>query len=398
VQYVVIIPDGMADEPVEELGGRTPLEAARTPAMDTLAKWGRSGLVRTIPPGSEPGSDAANLSLLGYDPRKYITGRAPLEAASIGVDLAPGEVAFRCNLVTLGDGVMVDYSAGAIGSSEAAELIAAVQAELGGGDFSFYPGVSYRHLMVSSIDDLERVKCTPPHDILGRPVEKYLPRGGGAAGRLQELTELSRDVLAPHEVNSVRVDLGENPANSIWLWGQGRRPEMETFEERYGVTGAMISAVDLLRGIGIYIGLEVIDVPGATGGLDTDYEAKGRAAVEALEEHQLVFVHVEATDEAGHSGNADAKVHAIEEVDSKVIAPVLEHVQGRPGFRVLVAADHPTPVSARTHTAAPVPFVIFGEGVEHNGAEELTEAASAGTGLLVKKGHELMGAFLKEST
>lgn len=398
MQYIVIIPDGMADEPVEELGGRTPLDAARTPAMDTLVKWGRCGLVRTIPPGCEPGSDAANLSLLGYDPRKYITGRAPLEAASIGVDLRADEVAFRCNLVTLGDGVMVDYSAGAIGSSEAAELIAAVQAELGGSDFNFYAGVSYRHLMVSSIDGLERARCTPPHDILGQPVEKYLPRGGGAASRLQELIARSPEVLAGHEVNSVRVDLGENPANSIWLWGQGRRPEMDTFEERFGVTGAMISAVDLLRGIGIYLGFEVIDVPGATGGLDTDYAAKGRAAVEALENHQFVFVHVEATDEAGHSGNADEKLHAIEEVDEKVVTPVLERVQGQPGFRVLVVADHPTPVAVRTHTADPTPFVIFGEGVEHNGADRMTEAEASGTGLLIKRGHDLMGGFLEENS
>jgi 2,3-bisphosphoglycerate-independent phosphoglycerate mutase len=364
--------------------------------MDTLSRWGRVGLVRTIPRGVAPGSDAANLSLLGYDPRKCLTGRAPLEAASIGVDLADEDVAFRCNLVTLGDGVMIDYSAGSISNSEASRIVESLQALAPADEFRFYPGVSYRNLMVTRSPRMNRVKCTPPHDILGELVAGHMPRGGAAGRRLCELIAGSMELLARHEVNAVRVDLGENPANAIWLWGQGRRPRIDSFKKRYGVTGAMISAVDLLRGIGIYLGFEIISVPGATGGLDTDYAAKGRAAVEALDRHQLVFVHVEAPDEAGHGGKAQEKLRAIEEVDSKVVRPVLERVQGKPGYRVLVAADHPTPVRMRTHTGDPTPFVIFGEGVEHNGAESFSEAAAAGTGLLVRRGWDLMREFLGE--
>ncbi len=384
----------MADEPLDELAGRTPLQAARTPAMDTLAQWGSVGLVRTIPGGMEPGSDAANLSLLGYNPKKFLTGRAPLEAASMGVELGPDEVAFRCNLVTLGDGVMVDYSAGSILSEESHSIMATVQEALGGEDFNFYPGVSYRHLMVSSLKGLDKAKCTPPHDILGKPIEKFMPRGGPAARKLCELTEKSLELLPSHEVNAVRLDLAENPANAVWFWGQGRRLELESFEDRFGITGAVISAVDLLRGIGVCLGLEVLDVEGATGGLDTDYAAKGRAAVEAMASHQFLFVHIEAPDEAGHAGKAQEKVRAIEEVDARVLAPVLEAVQGKPGFRVMVTPDHPTPVRIRTHTSGEVPFVMFGEGIEHNGADSFSEATAEGTGLLVKKGWTLMARFL----
>lgn len=344
---LLLVPDGMADEPQDALDGRTPLEAADTPAMDALARGGTVGLVRTVPPGMPAGSDVANLSVLGYDPAAVYTGRAPLEAASIGVELRPGDVAYRCNLVTVVDGVMKDHTAGQISSLDGRRLVAALQAALGGDAFEFHAGVSYRNLMVwrGGVP----VPCTPPHDILDRPVAGYLPGAaaavtGDAVATLRGLQAAAREVLAPLR-----------PHTEIWLWGEGRAPRLPDFRALHGLTGAVVGAVDLVRGIGRCAGLTVFDVPGATGDLETDYGAKGRAALAALEDHDLVWVHVEAPDEASHRGDLVEKIRAIERVDREVLTPVLECADPP---AVMVLPDHPTPLQLRTHTATPVPFVI----------------------------------------
>jgi 2,3-bisphosphoglycerate-independent phosphoglycerate mutase len=381
---VLLVPDGMADHAQQALGGRTPLEAADTPAMDALARQGIVGRVRTVPAGMAAGSDVANLSVLGYDPEAVYGGRSPLEAASIGVELEPGDVAYRCNFVTIVDGVMKDNTAGHIDSAEARRLIAALQDALGDERFEFHAGVSYRNLLVWRGGEL--VTCTPPHDILDHPVAPHLPRSstGGAGAVLRSLGERAREV-----VGRLRPD------TEIWLWGEGRRPSMPTFGELYDVTGAVVAAVDLVRGIGRYAGLEVLDVPGATGDLHTDYGAKGRAACRALREHDLVWVHVEAPDEASHMGSLDEKIRAIERVDHEVLSPLLEAAE-RP--LILVLPDHLTPLATRTHAADPVPFVIGApRGVLGGGASAFSEPAAAGTGLTVGTGPELMRLFLQAS-
>ncbi|MEE4275959.1 MAG: 2,3-bisphosphoglycerate-independent phosphoglycerate mutase [Thermoleophilia bacterium] len=437
---LLLVPDGMADEPQEALGGRTPLEAADTPAMDALARGGTAGLVQTVPPGMPAGSDVANLSALGYDPRAVYTGRSPLEAASIGVELGPGDVAYRCNLVTVVDGVMKDHTAGQVSSAEGRRLVAALQAALGGGAFEFHPGVSYRNLMVWRGGAV--VPCTPPHDILDRPVAGYLPGAvgeaaaeggaagaseGGAAGaaegpaagtaaaELRELLAAARGVLAPLR-----------PGTEMWLWGEGTAPRLPAFRELHGLSGAVVGAVDLVRGIGRCAGLTVLDVPGATGDLDTDYGAKARAALEALEDHEFVWVHVEAPDEASHQGDLAEKIRAIERVDHEVLAPLLAAADPP---AVMVLPDHHTPLRLRTHAADPVPFVIgvpprcapaggataAGAGADAGGAAvsgagpdaaargpgragagglAFGESEAAGTGLTVATGPDLMRLFL----
>jgi 2,3-bisphosphoglycerate-independent phosphoglycerate mutase len=383
---VLLVPDGMADEPLAELGGRTPLAVAETPNMDRLARRGTMGLVHTVPEGMKPSSDVANLSVLGYDPAAVYSGRSPLEAASIGVDLGPGDVAYRCNLVTIVDGVMKDHAAGYITTDESRRCIAALQAALGGGAFEFHPGVSYRNLMVWRGGAL--VPCTPPHDILDRPVEGYLPgaqagAGGDPAARaLADLQRRADEVLA-----TVR------PATSAWFWGEGTAPAMPSFEGLYGLSGAVVGAVDLIRGIGRYAGLEVLEVPGATGDLATDYGAKARAAVAALERHDFVWIHVEAPDEAGHMGDLREKIRAIERVDAEVLGPVLASPQ-RPA--VLVLPDHYTLLRTRTHAGRAVPFA-FARGAaagEAASVRRYSEAEAEAAGVVVPDGPTLVRLFL----
>jgi len=393
MKYVVIIPDGFADRPLGILKGRTPIEAANTPCMDEMARGGQVGLVNNVPRGMEPGSDVACMNLMGYDPKVYHTGRAPLEAVSLGVELGDDEIAFRANLVTVTEGMMVDYAAGHIKSGEAAVLIAALCEELAGEPLQLHAGTSYRHLMVTAESETLKARTTPPHDFTGKPLEGHWPRGKGA-GFLRRVMDRSAEVLAGHDVNEVRVSLGENPANMIWLWGGGTRPHLPSFREKWGLNGAMITAVDLLRSLGMLTGLDILKVPGATGYLDTDYGAKGAAAVEALERHDIVVVHIEAPDEAGHGGKALAKLKSLERIDEEIVGPLAEMARGRGDVRVLISADHATPVELRTHTPEAVPFMLWGEGVEPNGAAAFCEIAAKDTGLREKKGHRLMARLL----
>lgn len=395
MKYCIIVPDGMADLPQESLGGKTPIEAAYTPHLDSLVRQGVLGLGRFVPRGMEPGSDVAHLSILGYDPAKYYTGRGPLEAASMNLELGVGDLAFRCSLVTVSDGRMADYSAGKITNKEARVLIELLNQELGNEEISFYPGVSYRNLMVLRGRRKLKVKCTPPHDIIGQPIKSFLPKGRDAAF-LRELMAKSETILAAHEVNEVRTDLGENPANTIWLWGGGPRPRPANFEERFGLRGAAIAAVDLIRGIAKYLGFDLIEVPGATGYLDTNYGGKGEAACKALADYELVLVHVEAPDEASHEGDVQAKMEAIEKVDKFVIAPIMALADKLKHVRVMVAADHFTPIVTQTHVSDPSPFAIAGEGIGSMGITHFSEALADKSGLRFEKGHELIDYFLGE--
>jgi 2,3-bisphosphoglycerate-independent phosphoglycerate mutase len=393
VKYAIVVPDGMADHPIERLGGRTPLEAAAKPNLDRLAREGRLGLVSHTPKGLPPGSDVALLSVLGYDPTQGYTGRAPLEAASMGIDLQPGETAFRCNLITAAADTLADHSAGHISSQEAAVLVGLLNQKLGSEVIHFHPGVGYRHLMVYRGPKPIRAECTPPHDILDQSIAKHLPRGQGAE-ILTDLMKRSRDLLGPTDINDVRIDLGQNPANMIWLWGGGTRPQFRAFQDTYGRRAAVIAAVDLVRGIAVTLGMDVIQVEGATGYIQTNYAGKGRAAVEALRDHDLVFVHIEAPDEAGHQGNIQAKVDAIEAIDKHIVGPLADALAAMGDHRLLVLPDHPTPIDLRTHVAEPVPFAYAGSGVGEPSRRLYTEANAAETGLLIDPGYRLMGIFL----
>ncbi len=407
MKYAIIVPDGMADRPLERLGGRTPLEAASTPHMDRVAAEGRLGLVCHTPKSLPPGSDVALLSLLGYDPTECYTGRAPLEAASMGIELAPGEMAFRCNLVTVDEGRMADHSAGHISSAEGATLIELLSRTLreappdsspsfDADAITFYPGVGYRHLLVYRGKEPIAPKCTPPHDIIGQPVRKHWPRGKGAR-LLRNIMQWSAEVLAHTDINDVRIDLGENPATMIWLWGGGTRPHLEPFRQRYGRSGIAIAAVDLVKGIAISLGMDAPAIEGATGYLETNYAAKGQAAIAALGDHDLVFVHIEAPDEAGHQGNIQAKVDAIEAVDQHVVGPLHAALEAGGDYRLMVLPDHPTPIAIRTHVADPVPFAWCGTGVAEASGSPMTESAAADTGLRISPGHSLMSVFLAEA-
>ncbi len=392
MKFAIVVPDGMADRPLERLGGRTPLEAASTPAMDRVARCGRLGLVRHTYRSLPAGSDVAMLSVLGYDPGKCYTGRAPLEAASMGVELGPGQVAYRCNLVTVDEGVMADHSGGHISTREAEVLVTLLNESLGGEGVRFYTGVGYRHLMLYVGPERLEATCTPPHDILEQPISRHLPRGRGAK-LLRRLMEASREILTNTDINEVRIDLGENPANMIWLWGGGTRPDLVPFERLYGKRAAVVAAVDLVRGLAVCSGLEVIEVEGATGDLHTNYEGKGQGAIAALEDHDMVIVHVEAPDEASHLGDIQAKVDAIEAVDRHVVAPLLEALEGR-DYRLLVLPDHPTPIETRTHAVGAVPFALCGSDIAEPSGRLYTEANAAETGLTVEPGHRLMEVFL----
>ncbi len=397
MKYIVLLGDGMPDEKIEVLGGKTPLQFASTANMDRMARLGKFGLARTVPDGFPPGSDVANLSVFGYDPGVYYTGRSPLEAASIGVALGPDDVAFRLNLVNLqtrgGRLYMRDYSSGHISTEEGGELVTQLQNALGDNEFQFYPGVSYRHLMVWR-GGREEMKTTPPHDITGKCVDKYLPQGEGGE-RLIQLMNASREILAGHPVYRKRVQGNKVPANSMWLWGQGKAPKMQTYRERFGLTGAVISAVDLIRGIGVYAGLDIIKVPGATGYVDTNYQGKAEAALKALETSDFVYLHVEAPDESSHSGILEYKIRAIEDFDAKIVGPILEGIRKFGDYRVLCVSDHPTPLRTRTHTATPVPFVIYsGETGPKADLKGFDEESAQASGLFVDEGFRLMEMML----
>jgi 2,3-bisphosphoglycerate-independent phosphoglycerate mutase len=398
MKYLVLIGDGMADRPLVELGGKTPLMAARTPNIDALAQRGEVGLARTIPKGLPKGSEIANLSIFGYDPKRYYTGRGPLEAASIGVQLGPEDVAFRLNLVTLeaigGSVIMEDYSAGHISTEEGKAIIQDLEKELGDSIFHFYPGVSYRHLLVWSGGG-EKLETTPPHDITEQEIGAYLPKGEGA----QELIKLMTDtqiLLKAHPINHKRLQEGMREANATWPWGQGKAPQMPSFAERFGLIGGVISAVDLIKGIGIYAGLEVIAVPGATGYLDTDYLGKAEYGLRAMEKGDFVYIHVEAPDEASHNGDLEAKIAAIEAFDEKVVGTIAMGMEKRGDYRIMVMPDHPTPIELRTHTDDPVPFVIYDSTAKRpSGAGGFDEGEASKSGILIEEGHELMERFIR---
>jgi 2,3-bisphosphoglycerate-independent phosphoglycerate mutase len=393
MKLVVLLGDGMADLPIEALQRRTPLQAAKKPNMDRLAKRGRSGLAQTVPDGFPPGSDVANLSVMGYAPSRHYTGRAPLEAAAMDVQLGAADIAFRCNFVTIEKGIMQDYSAGHISTEEGRELIRALAPLMP--NRKLYAGVSYRNLLVLKAG--AKAVCTPPHDISDQPVASHLPSGPDAE-LLISLMEAAGPVLANHPVNLNRIAAGKRPANAIWLWGQGPAPTMPSFAEKYMLEGAMISAVDLLKGIGRYAGLEVIDVAGATGNIDTNYEGKVEAALQALERLDFVYLHIEAPDEAGHEGDTALKVKSIELFDEKVVGPVIKGLEeSGQDWRVLLLPDHATPISIKTHSRDPVPFTIAGTGVQPDGVERFDETAARQGGYGRVQATELVG-MMKEGT
>jgi 2,3-bisphosphoglycerate-independent phosphoglycerate mutase len=402
MKYIVLVGDGMCDRPIEELGAKTPLEVANIPNMNYIAEKGKVGLTNMIPAKMSPASDVANLSILGYNPRKFYTGRGPLEAANMGIDLEENEVAFRCNLVTISEERMADYSAGHISNQEAKSIIQELNSKLGSDTIKFYPGVSYRHLLVfkcSNKDELEgfvKARCTPPHDIAGKKIQRFLPSKTPQAELLKKMMDDSRRILSESEVNRVRLDLKENPANMIWLWGQGVKPFMPKFSKLYNVEGSIISAVDLIKGIGRIIGLTVIDVPGATGYYDTNYQGKAEYALESLKQKDFVFVHVEAPDEAGHNGDLREKIYSIEKFDKFVVGTVLNHFKSSSEeFRILVLSDHATPVSIKTHSRDYVCFAMYGTDIEPDSVMHFNEKEARLSKFRIDKGHELMEFFIR---
>ena len=394
----------MADRPLDALGGKTPLMAARTPNMDALAQRGEVGLARTIPNGLPKGSEIANLSIFGYDPKRYYTGRGPLEAASIGVRLGPEDIAFRLNLVTLGiiggAVIMEDYSAGHISTEEGGAIIQDLEKELGDSVFHFYPGVSYRHLLVwrgpvEKVEKIEKLETTPPHDIAEQEIGVYLPRGEDARELIKLMTD-TQILLKTHPVNHTRQQEGKREANATWPWGQGRAPQMPSFTERFGLRGGVISAVDLIKGIGICAGLEAIPVPGATGYLDTNYQGKAEYGLRVVEKDDFVYIHVEAPDEASHNGDLKAKIAAIEAFDEKVVGTIVKGMENRGDHRIMVLPDHPTPLELRTHTDDPVPFVIYDSTQKRlSGAAGFDEAEASKSGIAIDEGYELMERFVR---
>lgn len=400
MKTAIIIPDGASDEPREELDGRTPLQAAHTPHMDAVAAAGVVGLANHVPPGFSPGSDVANMSLLGYDPTQHFSGRAPLEAAAQGIELGPHDWAVRCNLVTIVDQIMQEFTAGHIETAEAAALLADLQ-QVAEPRCEFVPGVSYRNLMIYRGDADHaapfgmETRTTPPHDLTDKSVEDAYPRGPGSE-LLHLLMHRSVEAFADHPVNRARIAASKPPATNVWLWGLGKRPALAPFAEQYGATGAMISAVDLLLGLAALIGWDRITPPGATGYLDTNYAAKGAAAVEALATHDVVCVHIEAPDEASHEGRTDAKIAAIEAIDRDIVAPVAAALASGGEHRILITPDHPTTIRTKTHSSEPVPFAACGAGVPVDDATAYHEAAAAASGLRLDEGWRLMGRLLGE--
>ncbi len=400
MRFVLIIPDGSADEPQDCLGGKTPLEAAGLPAMDAVAAAGVVGRANHTPPALPAGSDVANLSLLGYNPLEHFTGRAPLEAAASGIELGPDDWAVRCNLVTIEGGLMREYTAGHISSAEAAALLETVQQRLGSDRLQFYPGVSYRNLLVvrgggQPAPFSPQTLATPPHDLTDQPVAGHYPRGPGSE-LLVRLMDQSAALFAEHPVNVARRTSGKPPATHIWLWGLGRVPRLTPFAQLHGKQGAMITAVDLLRGLAKLIGWRRIDVPGATGYIDTDYAAKGRYAVAALKDTDFVCVHVEATDEASHQGDAAAKIEALRQIDRHIVGPLSAAVRAAHDARILISPDHPTFLRTRTHSYGDVPFAMAGVGIEPDAAVHYDDPTAARSSLVFPEGWKLMGHFLGE--
>jgi len=397
MKYLILLGDGMADEPIAALNGKTPLQVAKTPHMDSLAKKGILGLAQTVPPGFAPGSDVANLSVFGYDPAQYYSGRSPLEAVSMGVELGPDDVAFRINLVWLeahyGKLYMGDFSAGHIGTEDARQLIQSLAQELNDDEFSFYPGISYRHLLVWH-GGRDALQCTPPHDISTQCINDFLPRGEGAESLLH-LMNSAQMLLSQHPVNAARAARDELPANSVWFWGQGRRPQMPTYRQRFNISGAVISAVDLIRGLGVCAGLDILEVPGATGYIDTNYLGKGQVAVAALAQRDFVYVHVEAPDEAAHGGLLEEKIAAIENFDEQVVGTVLKSLDQLGDCRLLVLPDHPTPVELRTHTAKDVPYILFDSRQQKDQRATGYSEESAQATAIRSRGHELLAQLLE---
>ncbi|MDA9777497.1 cofactor-independent phosphoglycerate mutase [Rubripirellula sp.] len=406
MKYVIVIPDGCADEPLEVLGGKTPLEAASVPAMDHLAEIGRVGLSNNTPLHLPAGSEVANLCLLGYDPDQYFTGRAPLEAAAQGIALAPGDWAVRCNLVTIEDQVMKDFTADHITTEEASQLLDSAQKELLshealGGQLEFVTGVSYRNLLLYRGQEgasglfSRDTRTSAPHDLTDLPISNDFPRGPGS-DLLVRLMSRSAKLFAEHPVNLARIAAGKRPATHLWLWGLGDAPTLPSFEQRYGLNGVMITAVDLLRGIAALVGWPRIEVEGATGYLDTDYAAKGRAAVAALTKYDVVCVHIEAPDEASHEGRHDAKIEALEQIDRHIVAPLTEALKNQGDYRILVTPDHPTPCSTKKHSHGLVPLLMAGTNIEPDSESTYCESAAARTGWCYSKGWDLMNELMKK--
>jgi 2,3-bisphosphoglycerate-independent phosphoglycerate mutase len=402
MKYAIIIPDGCADEPQDALEGRTPLQAANLPAMNALAAAGMVGRANHVPASLPAGSDVANLSLLGYNPLEHFTGRAPLEAAAQGIPLGENDWAIRCNLVTVEDQVMRDFTAGHISTEEARQLLATAQEQLGSERLEFIAGVSYRNLLIYRPGSRQApftrdTRATPPHDLTDKEVLDDYPRGPGS-DLLNQLMSDSIDLFAEHPVNVARQQSGKRPATNVWLWGQGKAPSLTAFDKLYGRRGAMITAVDLLRGLAALLGWQRIEVPGATGYLDTDYAAKGRHAIDALDSTDVVCVHIEATDEASHEGNCAAKIKALEEIDRHIVGPLWETLRNQGEYRILVTPDHPTPLRTKTHSHGYVPFVIAGSGVSADAAQTYDEVTAGGSSLAFDEGWKLMRYFLDGAT
>lgn len=400
MKYVVVLCDGMADYPVPALGGKTPMMVAKKPHIDALAAKAEVGLVRTVAPGLKPGSDVANMSVLGFDPHRFYTGRSPLEAASIGIDMKDSDVSLRTNLVTLSDKgepfadkVIEDYCADDISTEEARQLIEAVQAAFGGGEYDFYTGVSYRHCLIWHGGTTELGNMTPPHDITGKVIGPHLSTAE-TARPLLEMMEKSFELLKDHPVNKARVAAGRRPANCIWLWGEGKRPALRPFEALYGIKGGMVSAVDLLKGIANCAGMEVAEVPGATGYIDTDFEGKAKAALDLLTRNDLVYVHFEAPDECGHRNEPENKVKAIEMIDSRVLPILEEGLEQYEDYKILLLPDHPTPIVTRTHASDPVPYLLYQKSAPKTGVDTINEETAKATGIYMENGPAMMPHFL----
>jgi 2,3-bisphosphoglycerate-independent phosphoglycerate mutase len=401
MKYAIVIPDGCADEPIESLGGKTPLEVAKTPHMDEIARRGVCGLSNNTPAHLPAGSEVANLCLLGYDPDRYFTGRAPLEAAAQGIELGPHDWAVRCNLVTINDQIMVDFTADHIGTDQATELLSALQAVVGDQPLQFVPGVSYRNLMIYRGSESKpapfsrETRTRAPHDLTDGPVTEDFPRGPGS-DLLNEWMSRSCEIFRDHAVNRTRIAEGKRPATNVWLWGLGGAPALPAFADRFGVRGVMITAVDLLRGIAALVGWPRIEVAGATGYLDTDYDAKGRAAVAALDEYDLVCVHIEAPDEASHEGRVDAKIEALERIDQAIVGPLVQRLDGgSEPYRILVTPDHPTPCGTKKHSHGMVPLTMCGEGVSSDASDGYDERRATASGLRFDCGWDLMDQFIQ---
>ncbi|MBN1366174.1 MAG: cofactor-independent phosphoglycerate mutase [Syntrophaceae bacterium] len=401
MKYVILLGDGMADYPTEKLGGKTPLQCAFTPFMDQIAAEGTMGLVDTIPEGVNPGSDVATLSVLGYDPRETYTGRGPLEAASMGINLGPNDIVYRCNLVSIGkkdsaDAFMDDFTAGHISSDESRQIILDINKELGLPPYQFFPGVGYRHLFVWK-DAPSAPETKAPHDITGKPIGEYLPRGSSSE-EINSIMRRAAEILKDHPVNARRQQAGKKQANSIWLWGQGKKPQIVPLTQKYSLSGGMISAVDLLNGIGVIAGLKVCKVEGATGYIDTNYTGKADMALDVLNFMDFVFVHLEAPDEMGHEGNAEGKIRAIELFDEKIVGPILNKIDSFGDFRIIVLSDHPTPVDVRTHVSDPSPFAVLSSHEGENKAAGLSfnEINAKESNIVISPGHLLMEKFIKD--